>query len=85
MSDHRDVRVFKCSCDPVCDLLTRLILTVVDTGDHEIGFRERFVIQIHFARFQDVTFDSFEDDETVLGSFIDRVNLFPLSEGFFVL
>ena len=63
MRDRGDGGILDRAQDALHDLVARLLLAVMDAGQHPIGLGEHFVRQVHAARFQNVALDAFQDDE----------------------
>ena len=77
MGDDRDVWILERAENPLGDLLARLLLAVVNAGDHPIALGQHIVRQIHAALFEDVALDAFEHDE-VVELVVELVDFLPL-------
>ena len=58
MGDGRNMRIGQGIDDAFCDLITGLILAVVDAGDDPIGVGQHLVVEVETSAFEDVAFDA---------------------------
>ncbi len=77
MCDRGRVRVFDGAEQPVGNLLTRLVLAVVDAADDPVGLGQNIVGQIKFTVFQDIQFDTLQDGDP-LHPFVQLIDFLPL-------
>ena len=80
MGKARDVRIGQGAEHAAGDLLARLLLAVMDAGDHPIGLGQHVVGQVEPAALEDVDLDAFEDRDAV-EPLVELVDFGPLLAG----